>query len=38
MTTSFSDDYYVFLAENDPMTFKESMTSRDTPLWRKAIN
>ncbi|KAH9781527.1 hypothetical protein KPL71_008509 [Citrus sinensis] len=38
MTTSFGDDYYVFLAENDPMTFKEAMTSRDAPLWREAIN
>ncbi|KAJ0103510.1 hypothetical protein Patl1_06354 [Pistacia atlantica] len=35
---SYGDDYYVFLTEDDPQTYKEAMTSRDASLWKEAVN
>ena len=32
--TDFGGDFYVFLTENDPQTFEESMTSHDAPFER----
>ena len=37
VATNFGDDY-VFLAENDPQSYEEAMTSFDAPFWREAIN
>lgn len=34
---SFGDDYFVFLTENDPQTYEETMTSRDTSLWKEVV-
>ena len=36
--TSFGDDFYTFLVDDDPRSYKEAITSSDAPLWKKAIN
>lgn len=36
--TNFGDDFYVFLAKNDPQTFEKAMTSLDAPLQKEAVN
>ena len=36
--TNFSDDFYIFLAENDPQTFTKAMISRDALQWKETIN
>lgn len=38
ITISFGGNFYIFLAENDPSTLKEVMTSQDAYMWREAIN
>ncbi|CAL9030102.1 unnamed protein product [Prunus brigantina] len=35
---SFGDDFYTFLVEGDPTTYREAMISIDAPFWKKAIN
>lgn len=36
--TNFGDDFYTYLIDNDPLTYKEAVTSRDAPFWKEAIN
>ncbi|KAM1873109.1 hypothetical protein ACFX13_006993 [Malus domestica] len=35
---NFGDDFYTFLIEGDPTTYKEAMISVDAPFWKEAIN
>ncbi|CAL2241227.1 unnamed protein product [Prunus armeniaca] len=35
---SFGDDFYTFLVEGDPTTYREAMISIDAPFWKEAIN
>ena len=35
--TSFGDDFYTYLVNNDPLTFVETVNSSDSNLWREAI-
>ncbi|KAI5322564.1 hypothetical protein L3X38_031636 [Prunus dulcis] len=34
----FGDDFYTFLVEGDPTTYKEAVMSVDAPFWKDAIN
>ena len=36
--TNLGDDFYIFLVDNDPISYKEAMISPDTPLWKEVIN
>ena len=36
--TNLGDDFYTFLVDDDPRSYKEAMTSSDVPLWKEAIN
>ena len=36
--TNLGDDFYTFLVDDDPRSYKEAMTSSDAPLWIEAIN
>ncbi|XP_077234740.1 uncharacterized protein LOC143876948 [Tasmannia lanceolata] len=36
--TDFGSDFYTFLVEDDPSTFKEAMSSLDANFWKEAIN
>ena len=36
--TNFGDDFYTFLVDDDPIYYKEAMTSPNAPLWKEAIN
>ena len=36
--TNLSDDFYTFLVDDDPKSYKEAMTSFDAPIWKEAIN
>ncbi|BBH06862.1 transposable element gene [Prunus dulcis] len=35
---NFGDDFYTFLVEGDPTTYKEAVMSVDAPFWKEAIN
>jgi len=35
--TSFGDDFYIYLVENDPISFLEATSVSDAKLWDKAI-
>lgn len=35
---NFRDDFYAFLAENNPQTFTKAMTFQDALLWKEAIS
>ncbi|KAI5322517.1 hypothetical protein L3X38_031589 [Prunus dulcis] len=35
---NFGDDFYTFLVEGDPTTYKEAVMSVDASFWKKAIN
>ncbi|KAI5350367.1 hypothetical protein L3X38_003258 [Prunus dulcis] len=35
---NFGDDFYTFLVEGDPSTYKEAVMSVDAPFWKEAIN
>ncbi|CAL8150045.1 unnamed protein product [Prunus armeniaca] len=35
---NFGDDFYTFLVEGDPTTYKEVVMSVDAPFWNEAIN
>ena len=36
--TNLGDDFYTFLVDDDPRSYKKDMTSSDAPLWKEAIN
>ena len=36
--TNLGDNFYSFLVDGDPRSFKEAMTSYDAPLWKEAIS
>ena len=36
--TNLGDDFYTFLVDDDPRSYKEVMTSSNAPLWNEAIN
>ena len=36
--TNLGDDFYTFLVDDNPRSYKEAMTSSDAPLWKEAIN
>ena len=36
--TNLSDDFYTFIVDDDPRSYKEVMTSSSAPLWKEAIN
>ena len=36
--TNLGDDFYIFLVDDDPRSYKESMTSSNAPLWKEVIN
>ena len=38
MEKNFGDDFYTFLIEGDPTTYKEAMISVDAPFWKEVIN
>ena len=35
---NLGDDFYTFLVDDDPGSYKEAMTSPKAPLWKKIIN
>jgi uncharacterized protein YdcH (DUF465 family) len=35
--TSFGDDFYTYLINNDPLSFSEVVDSPDSNLWNEAI-
>jgi len=36
--TSFSEDFFTYLVEGDPSSFKEAMDSSESPFWKEAID
>ena len=38
ISKSFGLDFLTFLLENEPLTFKEAMSSPEAPLWKEAVN
>ena len=36
--TSFAEDFFTYLVEGDPNSFKEAMDSSESPLWKEAID
>ena len=36
--TNLGDDFYTFLVDDDPRSYKEAMTSSYAPLWKEALN
>ena len=36
--TNLGDEFYTFLVDDDPRSYKEAMTSSDAPLCKEAIN
>jgi len=36
--TSFSEDFFTYLIEGDPNSFKEAMNSSEISFWKKAID
>jgi len=36
--TSFGEDFFTFLVEGDPSSFKEAINSSESPLWKEAID
>ena len=36
--TNLGNDFYTFLVDDDPRSYKEDMTSSYAPLWKEAIN
>ena len=36
--TNLGEDFYTFLVDDDPRSYKEAMTSSDAPLWKEIIN
>ena len=36
--TSFGENFFTYLVEGDPISFKEAMDSSESPLWKKAID
>ena len=37
-STSFGPDFLTYMLENEPWTFKETVTSSEAPFWKEAIN
>ena len=37
-SASFGPDFITFLLENEPLTFKEAMTSSEAQYWKEAVN
>ena len=35
---TFGPDFYTFMLEDDPLTYKQAMSSNDAPYWKEAIN
>ena len=35
---NLGDNFYTFLVDDDPISYKEAMTSPNAPLWKEAIN
>lgn len=35
---NFGDEFFTFLMENDPNSYKEAFSSPDAPFWRETIN
>ena len=35
---NLGDDFYTFLVDDDPRSYKKAMTSPKAPLWKKVIN
>ena len=35
---SFGPDFLTYLLENEPQSYRETMTSPEAPLWKEAIN
>ena len=35
--TSLDDDFYTFLVDDDPRSYKEAMTSSDASLWKEVV-
>jgi len=35
--TSFADDFYTYIVENDPISFLEVISAHDAKHWHKAI-
>ena len=36
--TDFGKDFFTFLIDDDPLTYKEAISSPDAPFWKEAIN
>ena len=36
--TSFGEDFFTYLVEGDPSSFKEAMDSSESPFWEEAID
>ena len=36
--TDFGKDFFTFLVGDDPLTYKEAISSPDVPFWKEAIN
>lgn len=36
--TNLGDDFFTYLLDNDPLTFRYAISSPDAPFWREAIN
>jgi len=36
--TDFGNDFFTFLIDDDPLTYKEAVSSPDAPFWKEAIN
>ena len=36
--TNLGDDFYTFLVDDNPISYKEVITSSDAPLWKEAFN
>ena len=36
--TDFGKDFFTFLVGDDPLTYKEAISSPDAPFWKEAIN
>ena len=36
--TNLRDGFYAFLIDEDPRSYKEAITSPDTPFWKEVIN
>ena len=36
--TSFSEDFFTYLMEGDPSSFREAIDSSKSPFWKEAID